>query len=277
MNFTPGFDILKKDKPEGYWFLFYEGRLLLAEKESGARIPFAPNIEDFGFNFSDCLYIGFLKGQACYGASLIKGETLNGFFFAGLRQVYDMVDEEWFWIASRAFHLLNWVEKNKFCGCCGSPLVGLAEEHALKCCSCGQIIYPRISPAVIVAIIKERQILLARSSRFASAMYSVLAGFVEPGESLEECVKREIREEAGIEVKDIKYFASQPWPFPDSLMVGFTARYAAGEITVDNKEIVEAAWFTADNLPEIPAKVSIARRLIDWFVWEYKNGTANEH
>ncbi|MGE5605842.1 MAG: NAD(+) diphosphatase [Bacteroidota bacterium] len=108
--------------------------------------------------------------------------------------------------------------------------------------------------------------MLARSSRFASTMYSVLAGFVEPGESLEECVRREIREEVGIEVQDIKYFSSQPWPFPDSLMIGFTARYASGEITVDNQEIVDAAWFTADNLPEIPAKVSIARRLIDWFV-----------
>ena len=137
---------------------------------------------------------------------------------------------------------------------------------------CGLVNYPRLSPAVIVAVIKDHQILLATSPRFKAAFYSVLAGFVEPGETLEECVKREIREEVGLEVKNIRYFGSQPWPFPDSLMVGFTCEYAKGELTLDQNEILQAAWFEADKLPPIPGKISIARKLIDWFVEQNGGG-----
>jgi NAD+ diphosphatase len=122
-----------------------------------------------------------------------------------------------------------------------------------------------MSPAIIVAVVKDKKILLARASRFPYEMYSVLAGFVEPGESLEACVKREVREEVGIEVKNIRYFGNQPWPFPNSLMVAFTADYAAGEIRIDETEIVDAGWFSANNFPLIPSKISIARHLIDWF------------
>ena len=123
-----------------------------------------------------------------------------------------------------------------------------------------------MSPAIIVAVVKGDRILLARAARFADQMYSVLAGFVEPGESLEDCVRREVREEVGVEVRNIRYFGSQPWLFPNSLMVAFTADYAGGEISVDNREIVDAAWFKTEGLPPIPGKISIARRLIDWFV-----------
>ncbi len=142
-------------------------------------------------------------------------------------------------------------------------------QRAKACPYCQLTIYPRISPAVIVAVIKEQQILLAHAPRFPQGFYSVIAGFVEPGETFEDCVHREVREEVGIEAADIRYFGNQPWPFPDSLMVGFTARYAGGEITVDHDEILEAGWFCADKLPEIPGKVSIARKLIDWFVENY--------
>ncbi|MBW1863503.1 MAG: NAD(+) diphosphatase, partial [Deltaproteobacteria bacterium] len=116
------------------------------------------------------------------------------------------------------------------------------------------------------AVLRGNQILLARANRFPYKFYSVLAGFVEPEESLEECLKREVKEEVGVEVKNICYFGSQPWPFPNSLMVAFTADYAKGKITIDENEIMDAGWFTADNLPRIPDKISIARRLIDWFV-----------
>ena len=125
-------------------------------------------------------------------------------------------------------------------------------------------------PAVIVAVIKGNQILLAHSKRFPAKFYSVLAGFVEPGETLEECIHREILEEVGVTVKNIRYFGSQPWPFPNSLMVAFTADYAGGKISIDGNEIMDAGWFTADNLPPIPAKISIARRLIDWFVEKHQ-------
>ena len=138
--------------------------------------------------------------------------------------------------------------------------------RAKECCRCGHLVFPRISPAVIVLIERGDEVLLARAARFADGFYSVLAGFVEPGESLEEAVSREVEEESGITVKDIRYFGSQPWPFPDSLMIGFTARYAAGELRIDGKEILEGQWFSVDDLPRIPGKISIARRLIDWFI-----------
>ena len=141
-----------------------------------------------------------------------------------------------------------------------------AELNALRCPGCGLTAFPKISPAVIVLVEKEGKLLLARGRRFALPFYSVLAGFVEPGESLEDTVHREILEEVGIRVKNVRYFGSQPWPYPDSLMIGFTAEYAGGEIKEDPEEILDAAWFAPDDLPSIPGKVSIARKLIDWFV-----------
>ena len=126
--------------------------------------------------------------------------------------------------------------------------------------------FPRLSPAVIVLVQRGNQLLMARSRHFAPGVYSVLAGFVEPGETLEEAVEREVFEETGIRVKDIRYFGSQPWPFPHSLMIGFTARYAGGEIKINDEEIEDAGWYTADRLPGQPGKISIARQLIEWFV-----------
>jgi NAD+ diphosphatase len=129
----------------------------------------------------------------------------------------------------------------------------------------GLLNYPRLSPAVIVAVERGNRILLARARRFTAAMYSVIAGFVEPGETLEECVRREVMEETGIRIRAIRYFGSQPWPFPDSLMIGFTAEYESGELLIDGTELVDAGWFAAGELPTIPGPISIARRLIDAF------------
>jgi len=126
--------------------------------------------------------------------------------------------------------------------------------------------YPKISPAVIVAVTKGDKILLAQNTQSKTGYYSVLAGFVEPGENLEDCVRREIKEEAGIDLKNIQYFGSQPWPFPDSLMPGFTAEYAGGDLVLDKTELLDAKWFSADELPQVPSKLSISRSLIDWFV-----------
>jgi NAD+ diphosphatase len=140
------------------------------------------------------------------------------------------------------------------------------DERAKICPKCGLVAYPRLSPAVIVAVLRDNCILLAHSHRFPAKFYSVLAGFVEPGETLEECVEREVYEEVGIRVRAIRYFGSQPWPFPDSLMIAFTANYAGGEIRIDHSEIADANWFSANDLPHIPPKISIARQLIDWFL-----------
>ena len=147
---------------------------------------------------------------------------------------------------------------------CSSDLA--PSERAQVCPQCGLTAFPRLSPAIIVCIRRGEQILLARNHRFPPGRFSVLAGFVEPGETLEEAVAREVREEVGIRVRDIRYFGSQPWPFPNSLMLGFTAEYAEGELVVDESELAEAHWFTRDNLPDLPPPISIARRLIEDFL-----------
>jgi NAD+ diphosphatase len=177
-----------------------------------------------------------------------------------------MLEEDLIWIAGRANQLVNWSQTHRHCGRCGQPTEDKTDERAKTCPQCGLVNYPRLSPAIIVAVLKNDRILLGRNKRFKLPFYSVLAGFVEPGETLEECVRREIREEVNISVKNIRYFGSQPWPFPDSLMIAFVADYAGGEIRTDGLEIIDAAWFTKDNLPQIPPKISIARQLIDWFV-----------
>ena len=183
----------------------------------------------------------------------------------GLRRLYGQLPDDQFAIAGRATQIINWAQNHRFCGRCGSATNPHGRERALVCAQCSLHFYPRLSPAVIVAVYKENQLLLARNRRFRSGYYSVLAGFVEPGETLEDCVKREIYEEVNVDVKNIRYFGSQPWPFPNSLMVAFTAEYAGGEIKANQAEIVEAGWFSADKLPLIPPKITIARWLIDWF------------
>ncbi|OPY80236.1 MAG: NADH pyrophosphatase [Syntrophorhabdus sp. PtaU1.Bin153] len=174
--------------------------------------------------------------------------------------------DEFYRAALRAMHIIDWDRTDQYCGRCGTKNELKTGERAKVCPACNVLSFPRISPAVIVLVEKGRKVLLARAARFTQDWYSVLAGFVEPGETLEDVVRREVKEETGIDVKDIRYFGSQPWPFPDSLMVAFTAKYADGEIQVDGNEIVEARWFEYDKLPNIPGKISIARALIDWFV-----------
>jgi NAD+ diphosphatase len=183
-----------------------------------------------------------------------------------LRSVYGLVEEELFAVAGRALVLADWDNTCKFCAQCGKPLDRRAHERAKFCTPCGKSYYPTLSPAIIVAVVKEDQILLARGENFPIGRYSVIAGYVDVGETLEQCVRREVREEAGIEIENISYFGSLPWPCSDSIMVGFTAEYSSGSIQPDGVEITEAGWFKADGLPDVPGKVSLARKLIDWFI-----------
>lgn len=176
-------------------------------------------------------------------------------------------EAEWL-AAGRAVQLVEWGRTHRFCGRCGEPTVMADGERAMRCPACRFSAFPRLSPAMITLVTRgepgpDQEALLARGVTFRGPMYSCLAGFVEPGESLEGAVIREVREEVGISVRDPTYFGSQPWPFPNSLMVGFRADYAAGEIECDPTEIVDARWFRRDDLPPIPPGISIARRLID--------------
>jgi NAD+ diphosphatase len=167
----------------------------------------------------------------------------------------------------RAYHVAQWRHDSVYCGSCGTKNTNAPDELARLCPSCGRREYPRISPAVITIITNDKhEALLAHNKKFAERVYSLIAGFNEAGENLEDTVAREIREEVGLEVKDIRYIASQPWPFPNSLMLGFTARYASGEIHPDGVEIEDAKWFTPDTLPSIPGFGSVSRYLINSWV-----------
>ncbi|WP_003542655.1 NAD(+) diphosphatase [Desulfotomaculum nigrificans] len=250
-----------------YWLLFNGNNLLIKVVDETVIFPVTDDLKTLNIEIERKHYIGKLHNNPCYVAEVTGVPPLpDGFNFIGMRQLFETIDESLFRVAGQAYEIINWDCTQRFCGRCGTLNEDKKDERAKICPNCGLVSFPRISPAVIVAVIKDNQILLARNKKFTSNYYSVIAGFVEAGETLEECIKREIREEVGIEVKNIKYFGSQPWPFPDSLMMAFTAEYDAGEITVDNHEILEAHWFTADNLPDLPNKKTIARQLIDWFI-----------
>ena len=190
----------------------------------------------------------------------------EGMEFVSLRDIWGILGERAFLEAGRAFQLMQWTRQNSYCGQCGSPMRDSASETARECPECGMTSYPPVSPAIIVAVEKGGSLLLARSPRFPRGRYSVIAGFVEPGETLEETVEREVFEEVSIKVKNIRYFGSQPWPFPHSLMVGFTAEWESGEIKGDGIEIEDAGWYQPGSFPEMPPGISISRRLIDDFI-----------
>ena len=207
----------------------------------------------------------------CYAAEIPVDVPLpEGMLADGLRGLYGRLDDVAFSLAGRAVQLLAWDRTHHYCGQCGALTGNQPHERAKLCPQCGLTSYPRLSPAIIIAVTRQtpegKRLLLARNHRFPAGRYSVIAGYVEPGESLEECAQREVCEEVGIDIRDIRYFGSQPWPFPNSLMIGFTAEYDGGDITLEDSEIAEAGWFAADALPGLPPKMSIARRLIDAFV-----------
>ena len=231
-----------------------------------------------GVDFEAGHYLGRLDDVDCYALQL--DDAARGAARGDLRGLAGPVRtpaRRRFSIAGRAVQILLWDQTHRFCGRCGQPTVNAPAERAKLCPQCGLLSFPRLSPAVIMLIQRGDEFLLARNKTFAGGFFSVLAGFVEPGESLEETVAREVKEEVGLDVVDIRYFGSQPWPFPHSLMIGFTATYASGEIRLQEDEIAEAAWYSRrGELPHLPGKLSIARRLIDWFL-EQDGGVAEAH
>jgi NAD+ diphosphatase len=232
------------------------GQTLHVERDSSTtRIP-------IGAPPPGALYLGELDGEACFaidGASDL-GEPV------ALRQLFGVISDDEFAIAGRALGLMAWDRDHRFCGRCGSETARSATERVRSCPTCAHGSYPRLSPAVIMLVEREGRALLARNARFTLPFFSTLAGFVEVGETLEQAVAREVEEEAGVVVDDVRYFGSQPWPFTGSLMIGFTARWASGEIQADPTELADADWFAPDALPTVPPKLSIARELIDDFV-----------
>ncbi len=209
-------------------------------------------------------YIGRYKRLSVYAHSVHgAAEAPEGASWVGLRALFGRLPDDLAAIAGRAIQLSEWDRSHRFCGACGTPTERAEKERARRCGACGLTAYPRISPAMMCLVTRGNEILLARNVNFPPGRYSALAGFLEAGESAEDAVHREVREEVGIEVKDLRYFASQSWPFPHSLMIAFSAEYASGELRPDTSEIADAQWFTQSSLPQLPPQVSIARALID--------------
>jgi len=251
-----------------WYFLFHEDRLLVRTPGDAIGIPRGSDLSEWGMIPERTHYLGTLDGMPCYSGELAEPVAPDGTELLPLRPLVGTLEENLFSLSGRAFQVMDWDRTHRYCGKCGSPTRPLEEERARACPDCGLHFYPPVTPAVIVAVVRDRTILLARARRFPSAFYSVLAGFVEPGETFEECLAREVREEVGIEVGNLRYFGSQPWPFPHSLMVAFTAEYAGGNLVFEEKEIVHAGWFDPGEVSrlQIPRRGTIARRLIDWFL-----------
>ena len=219
------------------------------------------------------LYVGDFSDMDC-GAWMLDNDSVwqnpSDTEFVELRQAMYVMDKMSVNAVARARELLVWRSKRNYCGVCGAELVDNESDISRICPDCRNSFYPVLAPAVITAVCREDKLLLAHNARFKEKLYGLVAGFVEAGENLENAVAREVREEVGIEVKNIRYFSSQVWPFPNSLMVGFFAEYASGEICVDGREITDAGWFSVEEFPEIPRHGSIARSLIDAFCNEMR-------
>lgn len=261
-NFVPG---VAWDGPDnGYWFCFQQGHLLLTGEQDApclpTRLPPLLRAGDATPHFLGCL-----DGVPCFAQAVDVPPTrltALGLWGSGLRGLHGRLPQDLFLLAGRAYQVLEWDRSHRYCGACGTPTERHAMQRARVCPTCGMAQYPRLTPAMMALVRRDDALLLARSPRFPEGMFSALAGFVEPGETLEGCVRREVEEEVGIRVGGLRYFASQSWPFPHSLMVAYIADYVEGDIRIDGEEIVEAAWFPPTALPRIPAELSIAGHLI---------------
>jgi NAD+ diphosphatase len=255
------------------WFAFQGTQVLVRRETDHASFPQAGHPRDLGLDPLRELYLGTLAGVDCFACEVESGlAPPQGMTWTGLRGLFGLVDDTLFTLAGRAVQVVDWDRSHQFCGRCGTPTVVKAGERARECPSCKQVHYPRIAPAVMALVRRGQRLLLARSPHFPPGMHSALAGFVEPGESLEQCLHREVKEEVGVDVANLRYFSSQPWPFPHSLMIAFDCDYAGGEITPEPGEIEAADWFDLDHLPVLPNRISIARRLIDATIAQMRSG-----
>jgi NAD+ diphosphatase len=246
------------------WFLIHRKGLVVRRDGDGVSLPGAADVAALGIDPTTAHEVGaFASGEQGRAAGVDGAALAPPFEVLGLRDVFTALGEELFVAAGAATQLVEWAATSRYCGRCATPTERATEDRSMRCPACGLRAYPRLAPAVIVLVRRGDEALLARNARFPLPFYSTLAGFVEVGETLEQTVAREIREEVGVEVKNVRYFGSQPWPFPHSLMVGFMAEWAGGEIRPDPAEIADARWFRADELPLVSPPLSIARRLID--------------
>ncbi len=250
------------ESPGARTFAFRGNELML--READLALPDAAEFASLGVDPEMLVPVGMYGETYCRATWLPReAAPLAGFGFSGLRALFGRMDEAMLAVAGRAFQIADWARSHRFCGACGRPMARVPGERVMKC-ACGHSAYPRISPAMMVLVKRGADLLLARNVAAPPGRFSALAGFLEPGESVEDAIHREVREEVGVEVADLRYFASQSWPFPGSLMLAFTAEYAGGEVRPDAREIAEARWFRpGDALPQLSPRQSISRALID--------------
>jgi NAD+ diphosphatase len=244
-------------------FIFHAGRLLV--READLSLPDRSALAGLEFDPQALQPVGLLDGRYCQ-AGWVDDESRvpSGYAWRGLRSLFGELDEALLGVAGRAAQVAEWARTHRFCGACGSGTARLAGERCFKCANCGHMAYPRISPAMMVLIRKGDSVLLALHTQSAVKRFVPLAGFLEAGESIEEAVHREVFEEVGLRVHNLRYFGSQSWPFPHSLMIAFTADYLDGEIRTDPNEILEARWFGPDDeWPERVPHVSVSSVLVD--------------
>jgi len=252
------------------WFVVHAKGLVGRLGEDGRlQLPTDEEVKNLGLDPAQAHRLGLLDDADALMIP-IEGRVPPPFELFGLRQLAGVLEAELFGVVGRAMHTFDWATTSRFCGRCGTATTPLEDERCMACPKCGLHMYPRISPAIITLVRKGDLALLASNAKFPGVFYSTLAGFADIGESLEETLVREVEEEAGVKVKNVRYFGSQPWPFPNSLMIAFTAEWESGEIKIDEKEISDAKWFSADALPVIPPPLSIARKLIDAWVDEVR-------
>ncbi|MDF1685080.1 MAG: NAD(+) diphosphatase [Legionellaceae bacterium] len=250
------------------WFIFHDEEMLIEKNKNKYTPPLWHEIHPS--LLSDCatqkLYLGTYDNNACYAVNLRQkpAQLESNLFFEHIRQSHELLNNDHlFSMVSRAKQLINWDKNTQFCGQCGKTNQLNQTEHSKTCTECTFMTFPHIAPAMLVLIWRDDELLLARTPQFKAGIYSILAGFVEPGETLEQTVAREVKEEAGIHIKNIEYVGSQPWPFPSNLMLGFTAEYDHGELYIADDELEDAQWFKLDQLPQLPKPMSLSRIMID--------------
>ena len=254
------------DHGDAWYFVFTPKGELITKSVEGIPEPITrDDFRWFDMEEHHKHFLGYYLNRPCFALSA-SGKPAEGYHAAGLRGLLGRTPQSLFYLAGRAQQILEWHETHQFCGRCGGQMQDHTNDRAKECSSCRLINYPRLSPSIIVLITKGDEMLLARNANWPTNMYSTLAGFVEVGESIEQTLHREVLEEVGLKVKNLEYFGSQSWPFPNSLMLGFHAEYASGDIVCQEEEIADAQWFSPNNLPQIPPKTAISGWLIQEFM-----------
>lgn len=258
---------MSNEKPDqlDVWLIFYHSRLLILPNTK--NLPLKEDANQFRERFIREHHLGDI-GNYCIHCAELHDEHLEGdYAFVPMRQALDLLGTDWYTVATKAFSIINWDRNHQYCGRCGDVTEHKAGAYERVCTNCKLQFFPRISPSIIVLIYRGDEILMARSYHFPPNVYGLIAGFVEAGESVEEAIHRETLEETGIRIKNLRYYQSQAWPFPDSLMLGFFAEYDSGELNIDNDEIEAAGWYRYDKLPGRPStNISIASKLIEAFI-----------